>query len=170
MKKIWICSLLSFSLLATSCIGTFTLTNKLASWNRCVGDKVTNELVFFAFWILPVYEVAGLADLLVLNAIEFWSGSNPMASNTRIIDGQDGRYRLVTDASGYTVESLTDGSTVRLDYHKADRSWSVSAAGKTYTLLRYVDDTHVSLPTRDGGEITVPLTDAGLMAYVRTAP
>ena len=37
-------------------------------------SKFVNELVFFAFWILPVYEVSGLADLLVLNSIEFWSG------------------------------------------------------------------------------------------------
>ncbi|MDE6279855.1 MAG: DUF3332 domain-containing protein, partial [Paramuribaculum sp.] len=62
----------------SSCIGSFSLTNKLLSWNRQVDNKFVNELVFFAFWILPVYEVAGAADLLVLNSIEFWSGSNPM--------------------------------------------------------------------------------------------
>ena len=57
----------------TSCIGSFALTNKLLSWNRNVGNKVVNELVFIAFWILPVYEVSALADILVINSIEFWS-------------------------------------------------------------------------------------------------
>lgn len=51
----------------------FSLTNKLLTWNRQVGSKFVNELVFFALWILPVYEVSGLADLLVLNSIEFWA-------------------------------------------------------------------------------------------------
>ena len=28
-------------------------------------------------WILPVYELSFVADLFILNSIEFWSGSNP---------------------------------------------------------------------------------------------
>lgn len=66
-----ICSSMMFS----SCIGSFQLTNKLLSWNNSIGNKFVNELVFFAFWILPVYEVSGLADILVLNSIEFWMNS-----------------------------------------------------------------------------------------------
>ncbi len=58
---------LASSLLFSSCIGSFSLTNKLLSWNQHVGNKFVNELVFFAFWILPVYEVSALADILVLN-------------------------------------------------------------------------------------------------------
>ena len=77
---------LATSLLGTSCIGRFQLTNKLLSWNHQVGNKFVNELVFFAFWILPVYEVSALADLLVLNSIEFWSGSNPVAQGKKMID------------------------------------------------------------------------------------
>ncbi len=42
-------------LVTTSCIGSFALTNKLLSWNKQVGNKFVNELVFFAFWVLPVY-------------------------------------------------------------------------------------------------------------------
>ena len=37
----------------TSCIGSFSLTNRLLGWNQHVGNKFVNELVFFAFWILP---------------------------------------------------------------------------------------------------------------------
>ena len=60
------------SLVFTSCIGSFGLTNKVLSWNRNIGSKFVNELVFLAFWILPVYEVTALADVLVINSIEFW--------------------------------------------------------------------------------------------------
>ena len=62
----------------SSCIGSFALTNKVISWNNQVGSKFVNELVFFAFWILPVYEVTALADVLIINSIEFWSGNNPL--------------------------------------------------------------------------------------------
>ena len=62
---------LSAAMLMPSCIGSFALTNKVLDWNRQVGNKFVNELVFFAFWILPVYEVTGLTDLLVINSIEF---------------------------------------------------------------------------------------------------
>lgn len=59
----------------SSCIGQFVLTNKVLTWNDSVGNKFVNELVFVAFWILPVYEVTSIADLLVINSIEFWSGT-----------------------------------------------------------------------------------------------
>ena len=83
---------LAGSMLFSSCIGNFALTKKLLGWNNQIGNKFINELVFFAFWIIPVYEVTALADVLVLNSIEFWSGSNPIAQGKSYIDGKDGRY------------------------------------------------------------------------------
>ena len=41
------------SVLSTSCIGSFKLTNKLLTWNSKIDSKFVNELVFIAFWILP---------------------------------------------------------------------------------------------------------------------
>ena len=72
--------LLSGSLLFSSCVGSFGLFNRLSSWNQSIGSKFVNELVFLAFNIVPVYGVSYLADALVINSIEFWSGSNPMAN------------------------------------------------------------------------------------------
>ncbi len=174
MKKHWLCAAVAATLICsmsmTSCIGSFTLTNKLLNWNRHISNKFVNELVFFAFWVLPVYEVSGLADLIVLNSIEFWSGSNPVAKGTKIIEGNDGRYLVKCDGKGYTIKSETDGSVVRLDFHDTDRSWSVKLPdGTDQTILTYIDDTHVSLPAADGASMTVELSDAGLLAYSRVA-
>ncbi|MDE6825218.1 MAG: DUF3332 domain-containing protein, partial [Paramuribaculum sp.] len=83
MKVATIFALSGLLLSQSSCIGTFSLTNNLLSWNRQIDNKFVNELVFFAFWILPVYEVSALADILVLNSIEFWSGNNPVTSSSR---------------------------------------------------------------------------------------
>ena len=79
-KTFLVCAMLSGSVLFSSCIGSFGLWNSLKDWNQGVSNKFVNELIFLAFHIVPVYEIAYLADALVLNSIEFWSGSNPTAS------------------------------------------------------------------------------------------
>lgn len=162
---------LSAAMLMPSCIGSFALTNKVLDWNRQVGNKFVNELVFFAFWILPVYEVTGLADLLVINSIEFWSGSNPMAQGRKVIDGEDGRYLVDVDATGYTITSENDGSVVRLDFDPADKSWDVviPASGERYELMTFVDDSHVSMPMPDGNRRVVEVSEQGVFAYSSTA-
>ncbi|MGN0209672.1 MAG: DUF3332 domain-containing protein [Muribaculaceae bacterium] len=164
-----VCTLIG-ALTLPSCIGSFGLTNKLLTWNNHVGSKFVNELVFFAFWIIPVYEISGLADLLVLNTIEFWSGDNPVAEGSRVIEGNDGKYLVVTDENGYTITSQNDGSTVRLDFNKEDKSWSIANAdGSKQTIFSFVDDTHVALPTPDGTQTIVELSNQGVYAYQQIA-
>lgn len=164
-----VCTLCA-SMLLPSCIGSFTLTNKLLTWNRNVSNKFVNELVFFVFWVLPVYEVSALADVLVLNSIEFWSGTNPVADNTRRVKGNDGYYLVKADKHGYTITGETDGSTVRLNYNDKDRSWNVVApSGEETTIFSFVDDTHISVPAPGGENITVELSEAGLYAYSQLA-
>ena len=124
----------------SSCIGKLALFNKLRQWNSEIGTKWTNELVFVAFWIIPVYEVAGLADLLVVNSIEFWSGENPVACGSRIIDGEDGRYTVNT--------------------------WSVSVNDEpSIPFMTFVDDSHVRMICPDVAFRNIELSENGVMAY-----
>ncbi len=154
---------------SSSCIGSFSLSNRLLSWNLTVGNKFLNELVFFAFWVLPVYEVCGLADVLVLNSIEFWSGSNPIAAGTKIIEGNDGKYMVTSDSKGYDIVSLTDGSTVRLDFDIEAQTWSYTLEGETHTLFTFVDANHVQLPMGDGTFDTFEVSQSGLASYQQAA-
>ena len=153
------------SMMLTSCIGNFALTNKLLTWNKQIGNKFLNELVFFCFWVLPVYEVTATADLLVLNSIEFWSGTNPIAQGKSVIDGKDGRYLVECDGKGYTIKSENDGSIVRLDFDNNDQSWSVTANNETVKFMTMVDDSHVKMLTPSGDFQLVELSENGLMAY-----
>ena len=84
------------SFLFSSCIGSFGLHSKLVSWNQGIGTKFVNELVYLAFNIVPVYGVCYLADALVINSIEFWSGSNPMASigDVKKVKGENGEISI----------------------------------------------------------------------------
>ena len=74
----------------SSCIGSFGLTNKLLDWNKGLSNKFVNELVFIL--ISPAYAVCGLADLLVLNTVEFWTDSKVIAHVGRD-EGSDGSGR-----------------------------------------------------------------------------
>ena len=133
MKKIYFkvatIVLIAGSLTCSSCIGSFSLSNKLLSWNQSIGSKFVNELVFFAFWTVPVYVVSLLADTLVLNSIEFWSGDNPVAQGKKVIEGNDGKYLVECDGKGYTITSMNDQSSVRLDFDVDTKTWSVLSDG-----------------------------------------
>jgi hypothetical protein len=91
MRRLLTAIALSLSLGVTACYGPFNLSKKLHRWNAQVsGDKFVNWLVFLGLVIVPVYEIALLADALVFNSIEFWSGENPVSPGVGVIRQQDG--------------------------------------------------------------------------------
>ena len=135
----------------TSCMGKFALTRNLYAWNEQVSNKFVNEILFVAFWILPVYEVCGVADLLVLNSIEFWSGDNPLSASTKVIETEHGRYLVECDGKGYDIMLESTGENYRLDFTQESKTWSIRHDGKEYKLMTFLDDKHVSVPSPDGG-------------------
>lgn len=156
---------LGTSMMLQSCLGSFALSNKVMNWNRQVGDKFVNELVFVAFWILPVYPMTFVADLLVINSIEFWSGENPIVAETKVVDGKDAKYLVQSDETGYTITNLSDKSQFRFNFDAADRSWSIEKDGIEQKFMTFVDDTHVKMITPDGSFQTVELSQQGVFAY-----
>lgn len=167
MKKIVICAAVAAILCSgmTSCMGSFALSSEVYKWNEQVGNKFVNELVFIAFFVLPVYEVCGLADILVLNSIEFWSGDNPMTASVKTIDTDHGRYLVECDGKGYNVKCEQTGQEYRLDFAEDTRTWSLDFNGQSYPLMTFIDDTHVAMPTADGTWMTVKAASDGVMAY-----
>lgn len=149
----------------TSCMGKFALTHNLYAWNEQVSNKFVNEVLFVAFWILPVYEVCGLADLLVLNTIEFWSGDNPLTASTKVIDTENGRYLVECDGNGYDITLESTGEKYRLDFARDSKTWSLLLDGKEYKLMTFIDNDHVSVPSPDGAWQTVELSSEGVLAY-----
>jgi hypothetical protein len=70
----------ALSLFATGCFGEFAATHSLWKWNAEVSDsKWLRWLVFLVLAILPVYGLFILADAIVINTIEFFSGDNPIS-------------------------------------------------------------------------------------------
>lgn len=138
-------------LASTGCIGSFTLSRKVYSWNTGVSpDKFVQELVFIGMLVVPVYEVALLADGIFANTVEFWTGSNPVA-NARTVrpDGTTLIQRGETGAAGKTltiveVKAGETLSTTTLSVPDARQSVHVTTTFKdgrvfSKTLVRGVD-------------------------------
>ena len=124
----------------SSCIGSFGLFNKVLDWNKGISNKFVNEVVFIL--ISPAYAVCGVVDLLVLNTVEFWSGSNPVAKVGHVenVWGSDGRqYAVKTLKDGYEVTKPT-GEKVLFTYDEKHRSWSMQAEGQERELFRFNGD------------------------------
>jgi uncharacterized protein DUF3332 len=78
MKKALVAAVLSLGLFS-SCLGPNKLWNKLHDWNmQATENRWANEGIFVLCTVIPVYGVSYLIDIIVLNSIEWWSGSNPM--------------------------------------------------------------------------------------------
>jgi hypothetical protein len=70
---------LAAALFAGSCIGSNAAFDSIHDWNEGVTEsKWGQEAVHLAFWVLPVYPLCLLADILVFNSVEFWGGTNPI--------------------------------------------------------------------------------------------
>ena len=157
---------LSGSLLFSSCVGSFGLFNRLSSWNQGVGNKFVNELVFLAFNIVPVYGVAYLADALVINSIEFWSGSNPMANvgDVKKVKGENGNYMVKTLENGYSITKEGETASMDLIYNKEANTWNVVANGESSELLKMNNDGTADLFLPNGEKMNVTLDAQGMMA------
>lgn len=158
------------SFLFTSCVGSFGLHSRLSSWNQNIGNKFVNELVYLACNIIPVYPVCYLADALVINSIEFWSGSNPMASvgDVKKVKGENGNYLVETLENGYSITREEDNSTMSLIYDNEQNTWNVVADGVSTELLQMNADGTAQMTLPDGEQLTVTL-DAQGVAMARQA-
>jgi len=85
MKKTYALLLAALMGGMSACYGPFHLTRKIWKWNEGVGSKWGEEGVFLVMTVIPVYEVALLGDSLIFNSLQFWTGNNPVAKNTRSV-------------------------------------------------------------------------------------
>ena len=156
--------ILSGSILFTSCIGSFNLSNKLLSWNKSLGNKFVNQVVFLAFLIVPVYEVTAFVDVILLNSIEFWTGNNPVTAGIiKEIKGANGNYTVETTEDGYNI-SNDKGEELSLIYDKDTNIWSVVRGDFSTKLLKIEGDIAVVFMP-NGEEKSIELNEKGLLAF-----
>jgi hypothetical protein len=92
---------------SAGCYGRFALTRKLYNWNgQVTNNDFANSAIMWVLLIIPVYGVLGLVDFLVLNTIEVFTGSNPVAVN------EDGSLELKRDGHVYVMRPTTQAGDV----------------------------------------------------------
>ena len=142
--------------LFSSCIGSFALHGKLLNWNRNISTKFVNELVFLACNVVPVYGICYLADALVINSIEFWSGSNPMAGV--------GDVKKVKGENGNSVQKEGETMVMELFYDQEQSTWNVEFEGNTAELLKMNENGTAQMALPNGEAMTVILDAQGIAA------
>lgn len=104
---------------AGGCFGNFHITRKVYNFNKsATPNKWVRWCLFMGMNIIPVYSVAIFADVVFANAVEFWTGSNPIVvklepQRTVLPDGgvaelvpvPNGGRIVVTEASGAVHET-----------------------------------------------------------------
>lgn len=126
LRNAFLALALVFSLTQTACFGSFKLTQVVWNFNKNVsGDKFVQELVFLALAIVPVYSLAILADALVVNSIEFWSGSNPVQAGLDEV----GDERIVRLEDGSEMHLLRESEDTLRVQHAGETYWVRKVAG-----------------------------------------
>ena len=125
----------------SGCFGPFNLTKNVYHWNSGikgsgeVNEKWMKEIVFFGMIVIPVYMFSALLDAFVFNAIQFWSGTNPV----KVTQGPDGlpqevrageitlRFSWSADAHRATLGYRRNGELIK--------TVTVAAEGNAYRVI-----------------------------------
>lgn len=105
--------------LGSGCYGSFGLTDMLYDWNtKASGDKFVRALIFFALVVIPVYGLFLVVDAVILNTIEFWTGSHPVrgSKTAKLGGGRELTSTRVGESAVVRHELREDGKLVRVVY------------------------------------------------------
>lgn len=148
MKKSISVVLLSLSVFLSGCLGQNALFNKVQDWNATASEEeFVNQGISFVFWWLPVYGLTLLGDIIILNSVEFWSGTNPITGEAARVKLQKASTQVIEDGLGNsaTLTYLPDGSIEVLEQrngrhysYRLDRAESdaVTLTGETPSLAQ----------------------------------
>jgi hypothetical protein len=138
-------ALVTILFVQSGCFGSFALVHKLYDWNDNMSDsKFVKSLVFWVLLIIPVYGIASFIDVVILNLIEFWSGSNPISMNPgdheeQIITKGGITYKMEATQNQLMTTTLTGknkGKVEKLVYNPANQTWNLEKDGHTLALGR----------------------------------
>lgn len=150
-------------LIQTSCMGKFALLKKVYSWNEsATGNKFVNNLLFWILNILPVYGFAVFVDAVILNLIEFWSGSNPLAMN----EGERIEQRMTSsDGKTFVAIATKNRMEVQFDefskenfaiaYQPETKSWLLETEEKTICMATELANGQIALNQPTGSQLIV---------------
>ncbi|RTZ17529.1 DUF3332 domain-containing protein [Vibrio aquaticus] len=164
MLKVAIVAGLGLSSL-TGCMGQMATTGIVSKFNlEVVDNRYGREGMFLL--LSPVYAIAGSADLFIINAIEFWTGTNPITGKSpAVVDTPTKNYIKVNDkldsslkdvplASNANIENATmqqiDENTMQMDITYIDGTQKVLRGEKVEdSVAFYLNDEYITTVSND---------------------
>jgi len=146
------------------CYGRMALTKKVYAVNGEVNDKFVRSLVTWVFIMVPVYGVSVLADFVLFNTIEFWTGKNPVAQGEK-----DFRYAVGEET--YDVHAKKTGTTVNylITHHRGQRyldtlsvDWDIRTGNSKAAFTSPSEITEYRAVKEKGGVIVTKLNKGSL--------
>ncbi len=125
-------------MMSTGCYGTFPLTKAVYEFNGDAFDnEIANQVLFWAFVIVPVYGFASLGDAVIFNLIEFWTDDTFDITQQTLPDGTE--VALVPEENGNARLEVTaqDGEKKVLFFARQD-SGEIQVLDAERSLCGYV--------------------------------
>jgi hypothetical protein len=160
MKKVVFSAMAAMIMITqTGCFGSFELVKKIYNFNDNITDSdFVNTLVFYVFTILPVYSIGVFIDVVILNLIEFWTGSNPIAMvegevEEQIVMYKGESYKMTASKNKFHVEKLNGSETIEvgnLVFADEVRTWSFEKDGESKPIATLNNDNSVTYHVENG--------------------
>lgn len=130
-----------------ACYGSFPLTHAVYDINgRITNSKIVHSIVTWIFIIFPVYGIAMFVDFIILNLVEFWSGSAVHISQTyKQDDGTMVALQSSPDGRTLTMTVSREGQTI------AERHFIRQVDGRTQILDENYTKVGMVTPSDQGG-------------------
>lgn len=146
------------------CYGNMSLTKKVWQWNGSLGSKLTVNVVFWIMSILPVYETAVFIDVVVLNTIEFWTGTNLLAMQEneqiiRTVKTEDKVFEITISKNKINItetEGPEAGKAIDLIFDAETSSWYLND-GNSSQLLATIDGDMLNLIQPNGKTLSIDI-------------
>ncbi|WP_367989819.1 DUF3332 domain-containing protein [Vibrio sp. NTOU-M3] len=144
----------------TGCMGQMATTGMVSKFNlEIVDNRYAREGMFLL--LSPVYGIAGTADLFIFNAVEFWTGKNPITGKSpAVVDTPTKNYIKVNDQLDSSLKSVPlsnnadikqatmqqiDENTMQMDVSYVDGSKKTLRGEKEAdSVAFYVDDQYIT--------------------------
>jgi len=132
----------------TACFGKFALTRKVYDIHAGIGgnDFIGKVLRTLILWVAGhiVYGATGFIDAVLLNLIEFWTGSNPLAMGEgemelqyATVEGKD--YEIVATMNRFDVREVANlENAIAYVFSPEEAAWYLHAGD---TVAKITEDT-----------------------------
>ncbi len=172
--------MLGIGTLSTGCMGSWKLTKSLYNWNDgATGNKYLDNGLFWILTVVPIYEITLTVDYIVLNLIEFWTGSNPMAmkageKESALVKGKDGKtYEVTVSQYKYEITPIVNGvkgTATEVYFTPMANTWSVAKNGEVNVIAKvYPNENKAEVYAKDGSVKLVDLASVQNMVLLNSA-